>query len=98
VNSDRNSAMIVSALRQAGAFVAYIDPDGSDFSAGLPDLLVATLVGGVRRTALLEVKGVRGRLNDKQVSWHMRWDAAGGCPVYVVRDVESALAAVGLGG
>ena len=76
--------------------VVYIDPDGSVSAAGLPDLLVCARPGGKPVTVLLEVKGPRGKLNEAQESWHARWAAAGGCPVVVVRDVESALAAVGL--
>ncbi len=67
MNSDRNAAQIVSALRAAGALVVYLDPEGGNGRGGLPDLLVAYAVA-----------------------------TAGGCAVHVVRDVATALAAIGL--
>lgn len=93
MNSDRNTASVVSALRQAGAHVSYLDVEGGGGRAGLPDLLVAAPRVGAR---LLEVKRPKGRLSDAQRDWHARWLAAGGPAVIVVRSVEEALAAIGL--
>ena len=93
MNSDRVTAGIVTALRQAGAVVVYLDPEGGNGRGGLPDLLVTHPRCGMK---LLEVKSARGRLNDAQVAWHERWRAAGGGAVVVVRGVEDALRAVGL--
>lgn len=94
VNSDRVTAAIVSALREAGAVAVYLDPEGGNGRGGLPDLLVAHPRCGAR---LLEVKSARGRLNDAQSAWHARWALAGGPPVAVVRTVAEALAAIGIG-
>lgn len=93
MNSDRNAAGIVSALRHAGAFCAFLDPEGGGGRGGLPDLLVAHPRVGTR---LIEVKAPRGRLNAAQQEWHTRWQAAGGTPVVVVRSIVEALAAIGL--
>ena len=70
--------------------VVYLDPEGGNGRGGLPDLLVAHPRCGVR---LLEVKAPKGRLNDAQVDWHVRWEYAGGPRVLVVRSVEDALRA-----
>lgn len=91
--SDRVTASIVSALRQAGAVVVYLDPEGGNGRGGLPDLLVTHPRCGMR---LLEVKSPRGRLNYAQVDWHERWKHAGGGDVLIVRSIEDALRAVGL--
>lgn len=96
LRSDRNTAEIVSALRAAGCFVVYLDPDGSSWGAGTPDLMVASKASGKPATTLLEVKTPRGRTRPSQTDWHARWAAAGGCPVVIVRTVDDALAAVGL--
>jgi hypothetical protein len=85
---DRNATAIVSALRQAGCVVRFIAcPVGV---GGVPDVLV----GFRGKTFLLELKVKGGRLNPKQVEFHQTWN---GGPLAVVRSIEEALRAVGLG-
>jgi hypothetical protein len=81
---DRNQAEIVRALRQAGASVTLLHEVG----AGCPDLLVGFL--GVNY--LLEVKTLRGRLNDRERAWHRAWRGRSA----VVRTVEEALKQIGV--
>lgn len=93
--SDSNQKAIVKALRDAGCVVWLVQ---GVRSAGFPDLVAGR--DGV--TYLLEVKrpkGPRGgtshsELNDDQVRFAASWT---GGPFAVVRSVDEALAAVGLG-
>ena len=84
---DRNQPEIVEALRKVGALVYPMHTVGG----GLPDLLV----GFRGRLMLLEVKDGLAPLSQQaltpdQVKFHAVW------PVAVVRDVDEALAAIGL--
>ncbi len=84
---DRNQPEIVAALRKAGALVYPMHQMGG----GFPDLLVC--FRGVYR--LLEVKDgalppYRRALTVDQVRFHSIW------PVTVVKDVDEALAAIGV--
>jgi Holliday junction resolvase len=86
---DANQAQIVAELRSVGARV-YVS---SSFGQGFPDL-VCLYRGAI---TLLEVKdGSKPRsaqkLTPEQVKFHAEWT---GGPVYVVRTVSDALAAVG---
>lgn len=82
---DDNQPEIVEALRKVGASVQSLAAAGK----GVPDLLVS--FRGVNY--LLEVKMEKGKLTDDQVKWHQMWQA----PIYIVRSVEDALRAIGLG-
>lgn len=84
---DRNANEIVSALREAGCVVRFIE--FAHGIAGCPDVLV----GRAGSTFLLEIKAKRGRLSDEQVKFHADWR---GGTLAVVRSVEDALRAVGL--
>jgi hypothetical protein len=90
---DANQSLIVSALRNAGAFVQPLHMVGK----GVPDLLA------IRRGVvyLLEVKdGTKPASARKLTPDESAWHAAAyshGYTVAVVDGIESALAAVGLG-
>ena len=82
---DHNQAVIVDALRRAGASVFSL----AECGGGIPDLLV----GRAGKTALLEVKDSaqppnKRRLTPDQLKWHAEWR---GGTLAVVCDVESAL-------
>lgn len=77
---DANQALIVAALRAAGAVVW----DTHCLGHGYPDLTIS--YNG--HTHLLEVKSARGRLTAAEQKFIAQWDA----PVHVVRTVEDALA------
>ena len=82
---DANEAAIVTALRKLGATVVRLESP----LAGVPDLAV----GFRGRWHLMEVKTAKGPLSEAQQTWH----ASASAPVAVVRSVEQALAAIGLG-
>lgn len=85
--SDENANAIVSALRDAGCTVRFIE-----FAyglAGCPDVLV----GHNSQTVLMEIKVKKGRLSDGQKRFHAEWN---GGKLAVVRSVDDALAALGL--
>ena len=82
---DENHAAIVTALEKAGCTVTSLAGVGN----GVPDLLVSR----GRRWYLLEAKARIGKLTDDQKHWLTRQQA----DVYVVRNEEEALRAVGLG-
>lgn len=77
---DDNQREIVEAFRKAGCDVI----DLSAVGRGVPDLLVSTK----RRMCLVEVKGKRGRLNDRQGAWWLSWL---GKPPVIIRSAEEAL-------
>lgn len=86
--TDANQAEIVSALRQAGAFVQSL----AEIGDGCPDLLVSH----TSKTFLLEVKDhskppSKRQLTLEQMRWHGAWR---GGALAIVCDVESALRAV----
>lgn len=81
--ADSNQVEIVDALRTAGCTVQHLHTVGR----GVPDLLVSRH----GNMYLLEVKTEHGRLTKCEQEWIDAWDA----PVYIVRDVQSALEAVG---
>ena len=91
---DKNEGQIVTALKWRGALVWRID------QRGLPDLLV----GWRQKWFLLEVKlpeGPRGgtaksELNDAQKEFFTLAEA-GELPVKVVRTIEDACQAIGMG-
>jgi DnaJ-domain-containing protein 1 len=85
---DANQDQVVSALRAAGATVQSLAAIGK----GAPDLLVSF------RDAmyLLEVKDgskppSARALTEDQVRWHAAW----GCPVHVVKSAAEALLVIG---
>ena len=85
---DANQDQVVSALRAAGATVQSLAAIGN----GVPDLLVSFRDG----MYLLEVKDgskppSARALTEDQVRWHAAW----GCPVHVVKSPEEALRAIG---
>lgn len=80
---DANHAMIVMALRQAGASVQDLAKVGK----GCPDLIVG--YRGINY--LLEVKVTKGRATLTQLEWHGAWRGQ----VAVVRSVEEALRVIG---
>ena len=87
MKSDANADKIVSALRDAGCVVRYLEcPFGV---GGLPDLLV----GWMGQTWLLELKVKGGRLNPKQKAFHASWK---GGPLRVVHSIQEAFEAVGI--
>jgi len=79
--ADGNQAEIVDALRQIGCRVQSLSQVGN----GCPDLLVC---GPGNTLLLMEVKQESGKLRAKQVIFAQDW------PVYVVRSVDEAIAAV----
>ncbi len=81
-NPDLVQHEIVQALRQSGCSVAILTAVGG----GFPDILAAR--SGA--SALIEIKADKGTLSDDQKDWHEKWKA----PVYVVRTVDEALAAM----
>lgn len=84
-HQDSTHKPIVAALRAIGATVVRI----SSQEPGCPDLLV-----GLRgRTFLVEVKGPKTPVDDKQLAWHRSWR---GAAIHIVRTPEEALAALGL--
>lgn len=82
--TDANHAEIVSALRRCGCSVLSLASIGK----GCPDLLVG--IGD--RNILLEIKSDDGKLTSMQQTWLLAWNG----PVRVVRNVDDALAAIGL--
>lgn len=85
--TDKNQAVIVAALRSAGATVCDLSPVGK----GIPDLLV----GFEGLTFLIEVKnadshsrGEHGLLTQPQVEWMDSWK---GGAVHIVYTAEEAL-------
>jgi hypothetical protein len=86
--TDANHAAVVACLRACGARVESLAAVGG----GVPDLLVA--VPGTNRLILVEVKDGAKRpsarkLTPDQERWHAEW---AGTPVYVVEDIEQAVA------
>lgn len=82
---DSNQTEIVKALRGVGCTVLLLHAVGQ----GCPDVLCGTPRGD---NVLLEIKSAKGKLDAKQVEWHQTWRG----PVYVVRSVAEAFAAVGI--
>ncbi len=82
---DENEAEIVQALRALGYFVDQL-PGGN----GRPDLLVTHGGWTPGPIMLLEVKMPGGRLNDKQVSYHLKVGRA----IPIVTTIQEALTAV----
>lgn len=82
---DRNQAEIVAALRAIGCKVQPLHAVGD----GCPDLLVSK----AGRNILIECKDgslppSRRQLTDDQIEWHASWQG----PVFIVSNVEEALA------
>lgn len=92
---DRNQAEIVEALRSVGCTVQHLHEVGQ----GCPDLLVGHADDdGIPRNYLLEVKDgskppSKRRLTPDEKRWITLWAGQ----VAVVRSVDEALAAVGIG-
>ncbi len=82
---DANHARIVSALRRVGCRVLSLAPLGD----GAPDTLVA--LGN--KIYLFEIKAPGGELTDDEREWHQLWEGY----VTIIRSVDEALAAVGVG-
>ncbi len=87
--TDANHAVIVAALRQAGATVLSL----ASLGAGAPDLCV----GYRRRNVLLEIKdgskaASRRRLTADEAAFAESWQ---GDPVQIVTDEFEALLAIG---
>ena len=77
---DHNHAEIVAYLRR--------DPKVTVFSLakigqGKPDICV----GAYGHTLLVEIKGLKGKLNDLQEAYHRNWQ---GSPIAILRSVEEA--------
>lgn len=85
--TDANQAEIVDALRKVGCSVM----DLSHVGRGCPDILVSDRQ---QRLHLMEIKTAKGKLNKRQQEWHDKWQ---GPRPFVVRTVEEALAAIGIG-
>ena len=83
--TDANQRDIVAALRMAGCTVHSLHAVGQ----GCPDLLI----GRADKNYLLEVKTEEGKLRRSQEQWIAKWRGH----VAVVRTIEEALEAVGLG-
>ena len=87
---DRNQTEIVTAYRGVGATVELTHGQGK----GFPDLVV----GFRGLTHLVEVKDGEKppsarKLTPDQVEWHAAWR---GSPVHVVKNVDEALAVLGI--
>lgn len=85
--TDDNATAIADALRAVGAVVWFIE--GAHGKAGVPDLLV----GFRGHTFLLEVKMPKGQVSEAQKKFFEQWN---GATAVVVRDVDEALAVLGL--
>lgn len=87
---DANQGPIVTGLIQAG----YSVFDASAVGAGFPDLVVGGVCRrtGERRTWIMEVKTIKGKLNPLQVEWHDTWRG----PIHVIRSLDDALMVVGV--
>lgn len=75
---DRNERPIIQTLEARGFQVSQVN------GKGLPDLLVSK--HGVMW--LVEVKGLKGKHNARQVAWMAEWQ---GPPVLTLRTVEDAV-------
>ena len=87
---DANQAVIVAALRQAGAVVQSLASVGK----GVPDLLV----GYLGHTVMMEVKDSAKvpsarKLTEEQLKWHAAWQ---GGTLAVVDSPKSALRVLGV--
>jgi hypothetical protein len=82
---DSNRVKMVEALRDASVTVTSLHAVGR----GVPDLLV----GFRGENYLLEVKSSRGKLTSSQEDWIQDWRGR----VFIVRSVDDALMAVGVG-
>lgn len=76
---DANHAEIVAAFRQLGYSVGNL----SQLGGGWPDLLVAK----DGRTALVEVKSAKGKLNRDQLDFVASWHGV----IEVARSIEDVL-------
>lgn len=86
---DANQPDIVASLRKAGVSVQPLHTVGG----GVPDLLC----GHCGKNVLIEVKDgskppSERKLNETQKKWHATWNGQ----VAVVKDVDEALAALGI--
>jgi len=79
--TDANQALIVDALRKAGASVALTHRVGQ----GFPDIVVGCPDG--RRNLLMEIKTAGGTLTPQEREFHDTWRGE----VRVIRTVEEAM-------
>jgi len=82
---DQNQAMIVEALRRAGATVTVLTQ-----GRGLPDLLIGVSHNGRAMNVLIEIKNPTGRcdLTPAETRWIKQWAGQ----VAICRTPEEALA------
>lgn len=82
---DQNQAMIVEALRRAGATVTVLTQ-----GRGLPDLLIGVSHNGRAMNVLIEIKNPAGRcdLTDAERRWISAWKGQ----VAICRTPEEVLA------
>jgi hypothetical protein len=82
---DQNQAMIVEALRRAGATVTVLTQ-----GRGLPDLLIGVSHNGRAMNVLIEIKNPAGRcdLTDAERRWISAWRGQ----VAICRSPEEVLA------
>lgn len=80
-NIDANQREICEGLKKAGRSILYLHPIGS----GCPDILV----GYHGKNILLEIKQLKGQLNDNQKEFFAAWRGQ----ALVVRTLEEALEA-----
>lgn len=79
---DANQAIIVDALRCAGAFVQTLHETGK----GCPDLLVS-YHGDI---FVMEVKTLFGKMTKAEKRWFDEWQA----DYYIIHNVEEAIRAI----
>jgi hypothetical protein len=80
--TDQNQKMLVKRLRDHPGVSVYSLAEISR-AKGLPDLIL----GYRGLNVLIEVKGLKGKLNRTQQSWHLDWR---GAPVVILRSPEEA--------
>lgn len=87
---DANQNPIAAGLIQAG----YSVFDASAVGGGFTDLVVGGIDrrDGQRKNWIIEVKTAGGKLNARQREWHADWRG----PIHVVRNLDEALAVVGV--
>lgn len=106
---DKNHTPIVQALTSIPGLVCV---DLCAVGGGVPDLLVVykgvtvflevksadTAYGKASLAGKVDRAGTHGESIRAQADFKRRWDAAGGCCVVTVTDVQAALACVGVSG
>ena len=84
MRADENQGRIIKALREIGASVIVL----SQVGGGCPDILVG--YRGINY--LMEIKGPRGKLSERQIAFHESWR---GGEINVIRSVGQGIKTIG---